>query len=152
MILESPIIRSVWTARLFGPDRQLLDEYTVQNMILNSGRRDATMALIGLRPPGVYKWVGIGSSSVRESVGQPGVVTPLRVFGQPFRAMGDWSSSGTDFALDLAIPGTTVAGSVREAALYAAQYGGFALYRIVLPASLPLTAFNTLTVSITLSP
>lgn len=152
MRFESPIVPTVWTVGLRDLNGQQLLQQTVHNMILSPGQRDALMQLIGLRPPGVYKWIGIGSSSQRESANQAGVRTPLRLSGVPYRAAGEWSVTGTDFTLDVAILGTTISGNVRELALYASQVGGVALYRIVLPATLPLTSSNTLTVAVVLSP
>ena len=146
---------SIWLARLVSHGR-VLRTVCVHNDLLSAGRRDATSQITGLKPPGVFKWVELGTSSQpTEPARDSGCVSPiLKPNGDHFRAEGSWSRTGSDFTLDLSVPGTTITGNVREAALFPSENQGLgsALFRIVFPAVLPLDSNNTLVLSIFLSP
>lgn len=148
--LGAIILPSVWVARLWTSDGRLLDAAATGNDILSAGRRDAINMLIGFVSFGAFLWVELGASSQPTSPAtMNGTQQPLLLSGTstPYRAQ----ATPSDLSLSVAIPGSAVTGSIREAALFPSRVGGDALFRVVFPSVLILSSTNTLTLSIQLS-
>lgn len=141
--------RTIWVAQLLPRHRWAC----AGNEVLAAGRRDVMSMLAGLSSPGVFRWVELGDSNapieVDRQTGCDHAVIDTST-GEPFRASGTWTESGGEFTLNVEVQGSTLVANIREAALYASSRAGAgaALYRVVFPSVLPLTAANTLVLSV----
>ena len=135
---RTPLKLRLWSTRWAI---QLIDNRTGRvlrainghNDQLNAGVYDVHSQITGQRGPAIYQWVEIGTSpAITQPAVTTGCIAPVLLpDNTPARVRGAWSTTGSDFTLDVAIPGAggggadlsspPVTGNIFEAALYPSQ-------------------------------